>query len=203
MLLLHADHAARNGSDHVFILSEDTDVFVLCLGLHRSIKCGISIVFGKAGKRECVSINSLGVAMGDRLLKCIIGFHSLTGCDTTSAFHSKGKTKPFDILWQSQKDANLIAALMDLGSSWDKLKSETIRSLEKFVCKIYGSKETNLNIARYKIFISKALNEKRMPPTLDSFELHCGRSNYQVRIHKLTLTAITDCPELILLSMAG
>ena len=41
ILLLHALHAARTGSNVVIVTSEDTDVILLCLAFQKDISCPI------------------------------------------------------------------------------------------------------------------------------------------------------------------
>jgi hypothetical protein len=191
MLLLHAHHAGREFS-HILIHSEDTDVFVLALA-HSGHFDSLSVIFcGPAGKKICIDICQLASDIG-RMLPCLIGLHTFTGCDSTSAFHGKGKSRPYDLI-RNLNDNDLEEAFSDLGSSWDDLRPETMAKLEEFVCKLYGYNDESVDTTRYHSFLSKALNEKKMPPTLDSLMLHIRRANYQARIHKLALQAITNAP---------
>ena len=127
--------------------------------------------------------------MGNLTADSLIGYHCFTGCDSTSAFHGKGKIKPFELMCAA---SNIQNAVSEIGDSW-KLAS-SFSQLEKFVCRIYNSQDSSVDRARYQLFCTNAFNEKRLPPTSDSLKLHILRANYQARIHKLAVVNITDPP---------
>ena len=101
-MVLHAKHAGGKCVIH----SEDTDVMVLLLGhAHNLGKCYMQK--GKGLKRRIVGIsevaNQLERRLADGITKqeaceALIGLHALTGCDTVSAFSSKGKLRPMQML---------------------------------------------------------------------------------------------------------
>jgi hypothetical protein len=193
LLFLHAAHAKKDVGE-VTIISEDTDVFVLALGhCSQLAPCKMNVQFKHGKKVICLQVNQLREALGARIAETLIGFHCLTGCDSVSAFHGKGKVKPMEILLKSTNEIR--QAMKSLGDSWS-LSKATIKNLETFVCRIYGhTKIDDINEARFKDFCAKTLDEKRLPPTKDSLHLHFQRANYQARIYKLALLGITDLPE--------
>ena len=57
------------------------------------------------------------------------------------------------------KDANVIVeALTQLGQSWD-LSEDIEKVLEKFVCKLYGSRKNSVNEVRFQLFERKQKKE--------------------------------------------
>jgi hypothetical protein len=189
-MLLHAAHVAASGIVYVIIESNDTDVFILCLGLQNKLSSHIILKFGKSDMKKCIDIHSMCTALGETICKAIIGFHCFTGCDTTSAFYGKGKVRPFTLLVSS--DSSIRNAICRLGEEWElDVMSDPV---EKFVCAIYGSKESHVDAARYKLFVTNALGERKLPPTRDSLRLHLMRCNYQAKIQKSSFNCFMHAP---------
>ncbi|XP_061883497.1 uncharacterized protein LOC133634864 [Entelurus aequoreus] len=115
------------------------------------------------------------------------------GCDSTSAFHGKGKRKTFSLA--CQKDEYL-TAFSNLGSSFN-LDQSTFKTLSKYVCHLYGQASAkDVNDARYKAFCmaSSALPELSIPPTSDALHQHCKRANYQAAVMRHSLTGMMCAP---------
>jgi hypothetical protein len=69
------------------------------------------------------------------------------GCDTTSAFHGKGKLKPWQVLMQHPKFAPVFARLGNL-----PIDDDIEESLNEFVCLLYGDTiSKNVDECRYNI----------------------------------------------------
>ena len=66
-------------------------------------------------------------------MKSLIGFHSFTGCDTVSAFATKGMVKPLSLM---SHDLKFIEAFPFLGLTV-VTHSHIAEILEEFVCRIY------------------------------------------------------------------
>ena len=68
-----------------------------------------------------------------------------------SSFFRKGKGTCWDIM----KDDNVIVeAFTQLGQSWD-LSEDIKKVLEKFVCKLHGSRKKSVNEVRFQLFEQK------------------------------------------------
>ena len=108
--------------------------------------------------------------------EALIPFHSLTGCDFTSAFYGKGKGLPFSKL---EKDPGAIAALRNLCTN-----NVNKTAGFEFICRIYGFKHlNNIDEARYQSFIKIAsdgkiaekvrkINCASLPPCQKTLEQH-------------------------------
>ena len=72
-------------------------------------------------------------AIGPIIAESLLGFHALTGCDTTGNFTGKGKVT----CWNTLKAArpNVIRVFGQLGKT-NKLSQDTFDALEKFVCSL-------------------------------------------------------------------
>ena len=90
-LLLHANHAAKEGYQAVLICSGDTDVFILCLAFHESIKTQLFQKCSNWSRTKILDINKIANHVGYDVCKALIGFHAYTGCDVVSSFAGKGK----------------------------------------------------------------------------------------------------------------
>ena len=89
-----------------------------------------------------------------------MGFHAFTGSDYTPSFKDKGKIRPFKIMRSNQ---SYMQAFKDLGSS-EVIHADTLISLEKFVCQVYGDKKCDsINELRHKKLVSKDRKKKKSP----------------------------------------
>lgn len=101
-MVLHAWHAGGM----CVILFENTDVLVLLLARRPSLpKCYIKKGRGLKSRIIDLSlvVNSLEMQLDPGIdkncfLKALIGVHTITGCDTISAFSGKGKWKAVQLL---------------------------------------------------------------------------------------------------------
>ena len=119
----------------------------------------------------------------------------IVGCDSTSAFHGKGKAKPWRIL---QENPNLAKSFSDLGKS-STPPEDLVISLNVFVCLLYGKKSSQtVNECRYVLFKAGKCSDGSLPPTCDSLLKHIERANLQAATLKRCLS-----PQLQLASPVG
>ncbi|XP_048853374.1 uncharacterized protein LOC125721594 isoform X1 [Brienomyrus brachyistius] len=91
-LFFHAKHAAQEHQT-VVIKSPDTDVAVIALSLQPDLPCRLYFFTGVGNKTRKVSS-----ALGNSVCLALIGIHTFSGCDSTSAFYGKGKKSHFLLL---------------------------------------------------------------------------------------------------------
>lgn len=202
-IVLHANFSKVNDfASKVIVRSTDTDVFLLLLHFADALS-PLEIVFdtGVGDKRRFIVINDVIQSVNGDIIQSLLGFHALTGCDSTSAFLNKGKIRPFKTLCN---DPELQTAMKDIGEH-ENLTDEVKCQLEKFVCKMYNSEHESINELRYQRVCSKfhtknnvispksSTDLSMLPPCQQSLDLHLKRVNYQVRIWK---TALQQFPEL-------
>ena len=97
----------------------------------------------------------------------LIGFHSFTGTDYTSAFFRKGEKR----CWLAkQSDDHFIQAFDILGSNWN-IGQNLECLLEEYVCSLYGEKKLSVNEIRFYIFQNKQ-KEKKMNKGISSLIFH-------------------------------
>ena len=94
---------------------------------------------------------NVDVIIGAVLVRVIIllGFHTFTGSDYTSALHKKGKVRPFA---QRVKDTDIQRAFTDMAKG--SLTDQDIDTLNTFTAQIYCAKEKvmSLNCHRHNVF---------------------------------------------------
>ena len=183
-MLLHAKNISQS-VPNVVIHTPDTDVFVTAIAASPELPTNLFIRTGNKGKAHIISIEkvkqslSLQYDVNDMELgaKSILSLHAFTGCDTTSAFCSKGKVKPLNIFL---KRSHYINTFANIGVD-ESLGDNTLNVLQQFVCDLYDHKGDNTNTLRYRLYSSKQgrLEAKNIPPCLDSLKLHAARATYQ------------------------
>ncbi|KAK3750403.1 hypothetical protein QZH41_005565 [Actinostola sp. cb2023] len=193
-LLLHGAHAAKDRYQSVIIVSEDTDVFILCLAFQCEIPSSIYMKCGTQTRTRYVDITKIAEMLGEETCKALPGLHSLTGCDTVSAFAGKGKVSALKML---KRDRNAQIALQQLGAQWE-LSPGLFQQLERFICQLYNSKPgtDSVNTLRYMLFCAKKgdIDSHQLPPCSDCLQKHCQRANYQTRLWRQCLVACPDVP---------
>ena len=81
------------------------------------------------------------------------------------------------------------------------LREEVKEVLEEYVCQLYSSRHTQINDARYGIFVKKhtikdtLIDLSILPPCKSSLMLHIERANYVARIWKTASTSMVRPPE--------
>ena len=105
----------------------------------------------------------------------LIGLHAFTGCDSTSAFHRKGKAIFFHIVKENKQH---LMALKKLGQSFNT-DIELIAQFEALVCQVYKSQTESVEKVRYLLFCAGSKEEASLRPTQDALTQHVKRANYQ------------------------
>ena len=145
-MILHTKHVQGPFVIH----ADDTDVLVFLLS-HSHTLGAAYMKAGRGSKRRVINIQSIknqiakdllpGIDLQD-FLRCSIGMHALTGCDTVSAFAGKGKSKALKML---MKNDTYVRALMNIGISWN-VSDELFNSIEGFACDLCGKKVKNVDL---------------------------------------------------------
>ena len=129
---------------------------------------------------------------------CLIGFHAFTGNDYVSSFFRKGKSTCYKVM---KGNNEFREAFTSLGGNWN-ITEETSAELEKFVCKLYGYDERDVNKVRKKIFYKKCKQEgiitdlSVMPPCKPVLRLHTQSANYVAKIWKSSMENEVNCPDI-------
>lgn len=191
-IVLHMAHAAKSGFYTLIVVSEDTDVFILCLAFNHLVQASIFFKCGTKTRVKYISISSISQAIGKDLCRSLLGMHAYTGCDTVSAFAGRGKIGAFRILKQHRSFQEMFELL---GKEWE-LSEELFKKLQEFTCQMYCSRAgtADINELQYRLFCMKKgnIDSNQLPPCADTLLKHALRANYQAAIWKRCLEC---CPE--------
>lgn len=186
-LLLHSKHADNAGYDQILIVSPDTDVVIISLGVIGQLKAKLGFVTGKAPNTRLIDLSMMATRLGNSLCQSLPYMHALTGCDSVSSFFGRSKKKALGIL---RTDVNLQE---EFSHSDFKPSPSKVASTDEFVCKLYGAKSVTVNEARYDLFKSGA-GEGKLPPNDDCLLQHINRATYQAGIWHRALEQNPDIP---------
>ena len=104
-------------------------------------------------------------------LDAILGYHSFTGCDSVSAFTSRGKVKPLSIMC---KNLTYIETFAKLGCE-EQVGDESVKILEKFACHMYGKVGDDVSIdqLRYAMYCRKngKISVDMLPPCFNALAI--------------------------------
>lgn len=196
-VIVHAAHASKAGYKSIIMVSEDTDVMVLCLANNANINSKIFMKQGTKTRTKYIDISKMAGRLGHDVCEALIGLHAFTGCDTVSAFAGKGKVAALKII---RKDPELNEAMKRLGKQWN-LTPELFQLIEKLTCQIYQSKtvSTEVNDLRYGLFQFKKgkIESWQLPPCKASLWKHSLRANFQAATWRLCLTLNPQIPSFL------
>ena len=97
-ILHHVKHALSQNMTFIQILSNDTDVVIIALGVYHMLRSDsifddIVIKYGMGKNHRKISIKNLAESLGQTRAQALIFLYAFTGCGTMSAFKSIGKKK--------------------------------------------------------------------------------------------------------------
>ena len=170
---LHALDAKKAGYQRNVVQCRDIDVFLLLL--HHIVGLGLEVwmLSGTAKKMKCFPAHVIAEQLPQSVNANILGFHAVTGCDTTSAFSGIGKKTCWKVF---MKYSHL---LVGIGRDCD------FEDADKFVCILYGISEeaaVGIDDASRNLFVKAKRPLEMLPPTRDALELHVSRANYQAKV---------------------
>ena len=191
----------------VVIRSPDTDVAILCLHHSRQIPASLAFDTGRQNSRRLLNISRMASLLTPELCASLLGLHAMTGTDTTSSFYGHSKAKCLRLV---KDDPERVETVRSLGKSYNLAAGGLLPTLEKLVCRLYGSKHATCTELRYERFCSSEGNEKLLPPTRGALQQHSLRANYQAKIWADALQAdvcapsphghgwrVSDCVEIV------
>ena len=146
--LLHALRAARTGSKAIIVITEDTD-----LAFQKDIHCPIYPKCGTQNRTRFVDFSKLAWSLGDSVCDSVIGLHPFTGCDTVSAFASRGKLSSLMLM---KRDITYQEAFSQVGQTCD-VQPQLFEKVKQFTCRmnVSASSTTEVNDLRYQLFCAK------------------------------------------------
>ena len=169
-IILHAIDASRN-KKLIIVHSKDTDILLLLI--YHKTASEVWMNAGTSKKPRCIPVHIIRDSMSPNHLRNILGYHAITGCDSTSNFFGHGKLST----WQRYKsDPSILDSFTDN-------REEAFVDAERFVIKIYNPTSSlfSINELRLEMF-HRISNPEKLPPTQDALLLHSKRCQHQMTI---------------------
>ena len=153
---------------------------------------------GTKNRTRFINITTMGQRFGPAVSAALVGLHTFTGCDSTSAFAGRGKKAGFDLVTgKAGAPAARMAqsAMSSVGQHSTLTDPAVVLQLEVFTCYLYGKPaETSINEVRYQLFCTKPTQSSNLPPYSDALRQHMLRANYQAFIWRNVLVAVANPP---------
>ena len=180
-MFIHAHYAAENENvGRVIITSPDTDVVVLCL-FHYSMLNINKLWFhtGTVKKRRFIPMHIIAEKLSEEIIRVLLAFHTLTGCDSTSAPFGCGKKVAYCTLKGNIERFKELSNLRARAES-SNISEEFMDTAIEFIYSLYDQKNraSDINSLRYKLSVKKGLESSKLLPTKDSAILHVYSTNY-------------------------
>ena len=111
------------------IRSTDTNVAVLTCAFSHTIPARLLFRTGTKNRSRLVDMTAIGRHLGEKACSALIGLHSFTGCNSTSAFAGIGKAGGFKLIIGNSPCSNAAQAAMDgLGHSFDMADQSSLQA---------------------------------------------------------------------------
>lgn len=200
-LLHHAKHALNEGMTYINIVSNDTDVIILALGVYHKLRADhvfdeMTIGFGMGKNKREISIKNLANSLGQARSQALIFLHAFSGCDTISAFKSIGKKKAYEALRAYPEIESVFVDLYNNPFQELTENDSKFKKIERFVVLMYARTSIiqSVNEARMELYFSQNQNIETIPPTKNALYLHTQRAIYQSGIWSRCLEAKQNLP---------
>ena len=194
-VIIHMIEADKSTPGDIVIRASDTDILVLLLyHLHR-ITSTVWMEVGTTGRgnRRYINVTKIAAEIGPAICAALPGLQAFTGCDYTSAFARKGKSRPYEIVSKTAKFQKALGSL-----SHTVPTAETVKVLQDFVCVLYGARKVvPLNKHRFNMVDRtyrqkstaahpfdklKSIDGSSIPPCEAELALHVDRSVFVARL---------------------
>ncbi len=185
-LIVSTTLAFASEQEVVTVICDDTDVLVLLVHHFKSDMADVYIRSDpKRGQKvglKLYSIRDVQVSLGIEVFPHILSIHAWSGCDTTSAIFSKGKTMTMRKILESTQAKQLLKTIGSYNVS-PQLVGEA--GIQLFAFMYGGSPSVSLGHHRYTCYMKmsasgKKLEPERMPPTERAAHFHSLRVHAQI-----------------------
>ena len=181
-IFLHAKYATEHGAKTITVKANDTDVLVVAVSafstLHNLGLEKLWVAFGQGQSLRWIAVHDLCNSLGQEKVNGMLFFHAFTGCDTVSAFRSKGKKTAWQT-WNIFPEASTVFS--KLSHYPLRVEESDLKVLERFVILMYDRSSTagTVDEARLDMFARKQRAYEAIPPTRGALLQHTKRAAYQ------------------------
>ena len=176
-VILHAFHAAQTGTKRIVVLSQDTDVLVLCLhswtGLASYGTEELWVAAGIGDSSRYIPVHILALQLGEPTCSVLPAVHTLTGCDYTSKFGTKS----------AALKANPVAFLKNFGQL-DVNIEDQIKLAEEYLVQVKKKGSSCKKMDELRDFLHHPSKSSELPPTSKETRQHILRAFYAT--HQMT-----------------
>jgi len=169
-IILHGLEAIKSGYERLIVHCRDTDVFLLLLYFFQQSL--VWMIGGTSRDRRCYPVHEVSQKLSQPVRDNLLGFHALTGSDTTSSFTGYGKKSCWKVFVEYP---HLLHGIGRDGS---------LTEVEEFVCRLYSAPDPKggVNQSRFDLFRKGKKQIENLPPTEDALKSHLARANYQAKV---------------------
>jgi len=133
-MILHAVHYSTTGSNGVVVVSEDTDVFVLCVSFSSQVPCPLYVKCGSKTRTQYFDVKKVAQMLEADKCKALPGLHAFTGCDTVSAFAGKGKPKGLGLISKSAQHREALTLRGSVMSCMRVCRKQALSRVKYYYC---------------------------------------------------------------------
>ncbi|KAI5651982.1 hypothetical protein NE865_00319 [Phthorimaea operculella] len=175
--VLHGIDIKQSGFERLIVNSRDTDVLLLVMHFYERLPSVVWIKSGTSKKPKFIDVKNINnnnlLASVDKR-KALLAYHSLTGCDTTSALSGHTKKSSWPIFHQHYH------LLSNFGTSPHPTEVQ-LSNAERFVILMYTNKKPGLqdsnNLDDLRAAMFQNIRElDKLPPTREAFRQHALRA---------------------------
>ena len=178
-MILHVADVVNDDHQKVLLCTVDTDVVALAVAMATNIDIQeLWIAYGTGKQFQYIPAHEIALSFGPSKSRALPFFHAYTGCDTVSAFGSRGKMSAWDT-WKTYEEVTSTFVALSAGPV--QISNQHIAVLERFTILLYDrtSSDTNVDEARKHLFTTKGRAMSAIPPTRAALIQHMKRVVYQ------------------------
>ena len=172
-IIFPACDAVKNVHNKILVHCRDTDVLLLFVHFLGTIKdVETWMIAGTAKQRKCYPVHTISECLPAPIIENILGFHAVTGCDTTLSFTGFGKRKCWKVF---EEFPDLVH-----GFGRDGPRG----TIEEFVCRLNRAQDPKAGINKCRTSLFKKGNKdlEKLQPTEDALILHVVRANHKPKV---------------------
>ena len=200
--MLYVASALRRGASTVAVRTVDSDVVIIAICIFYRLlainpAANLWITLGTGENIVSYHINAIATNLGPNKALALALVSTLTGCDTTSCFYTKGKATCL-AAWRSLPDAITKGINDCLNGAFIPLtlESDAFKCIETLTICIYDKnlQDCSVNEARATMAAQRDLHFEKLPPTAAALLQHANRAVYQAMIWVNSLNPIQNLP---------
>ena len=185
-IFVHLLHAIQNDSiSSASIHANDSDIVILAIAFYHELNSfGLQelwVSYGKGRTTVWLPIHKYSKKLGTSKSKSLLFFHSFSGCDTVSAFKSKGKRSFFQT-WEIFPE--ITDTFLKFSTYPVEINSFDVEMIERFISIMYdrSSDSYSVDSTRKKLFSKKNTSFDHLPPTSAALKYHIQRAVFQASV---------------------